>query len=140
MRRRIAQHARKNLHDVIFLAARHERLRLAKLACQVVAVSCRHAARHDELCGPFDEVRQVAYLENSLKALFGCCLDERARIHDHDVGRGCVIAHLVTGRGQSFRHLGGVNFIFGATKRHETNARRALSQNIHVNVRHANTL
>ena len=140
MRRRIAHHARKNLDDVVFFAARHERLRLAKFARQIVAVSRRHAACHNELRGPFDEIRQVAYLENSLEALFGCGLDERARVHDHDIGRGCVIAHLITGRGQPFRHFGGVNFIFGATKRHETNARRALSQNFHVNVRHAYTL
>ena len=139
-RRRIAQHARKHLDDVVFLAARHERLRLAKFARQIVAVSRRHAACHDELRGPFDEIRQVAYLENSLEALFGCGLNERARVHDHDIGRGRVIAYLIAGRGQSFRHFGGVNFVFGAAKRHETHARRALSQNIHVNVRHAYTL
>ena len=89
---RIAQQIGEHGNNIVFFAARNERLGLTQLRCQIFPVASGHASGNDELRVALDEIRQSANLENRLEALFRCRLYKRAGIHDHNISRSSIIA------------------------------------------------
>ena len=98
-------HAREALEHVeqrVLLGDGHERVDLGHRFGEIGAVARRHAARDHELATLASGQPRLRDVEDGLDRLLGGVLDERARVHDDDVGGVGIVGDAVR-RGESPR-------------------------------------
>ncbi len=112
-----AQHLVHDGHDAVLLVGGHERRHLGQLGGQVVAVARGNAAAHDDLAGAHAVLDLGGELERGLDALGRGRGEERARVHDRDVGLLGARRLAIARRAEQRAHAVGVDLVLGAAKR-----------------------
>ncbi len=100
-----------------FISARHECRSFGKLGRQFIAIAGGHAPRYHHRSLSLLHFRQIERFEHRLDALFGSSLDERAGVHDDDIGGCGIIAQSEPGIRQACTHLLGIDLVLRAAQR-----------------------
>ena len=119
MARRLTLHPKKPVHngdDPVLLVGPHEGRDLGELSREVRAVARRHAAAHDDGHRTGARGGLLGQLNRGLDALGGGGGEERACVHEHEVGACRGVHLLIATRVQKRAHAVGVHLVLGAAE------------------------